>query len=61
MREILGVRLLDLNEAAELLGTSTVTIRAYLKKGKLKGTKIARKWHIPEESIQQMVRGDFGH
>ena len=52
-KQIGDLKLYDVEELASLLDVQEKTIRAYLRDGKLKGRKIARKWYIPEESIQE--------
>jgi excisionase family DNA binding protein len=56
-KEIMGVTLYTLPEAVEILGVTSVTVRSYLKQGKLKGQKIGRKWHITAESLKAFVSG----
>jgi hypothetical protein len=36
-----------------LLGIQDRTIRRYLRKGRLKGRKLARKWYVTEDSLQE--------
>ena len=52
-KQIGDLKLYDVEELAGLLDVQEKTIRAYLRDGKLKGRKIARKWYIPEEAIQE--------
>jgi len=47
------LKLYTVEELAKLLGVQDKTIRAYLRDGKIKGRKIARKWYIPEESLRE--------
>lgn len=44
--------LYDVEELAKLLDVQERTIRAYLKDGKLKGRKMARRWYVTEESLK---------
>ena len=44
--------LYDVETLAKLLGIQERTIRAYLREGKLKGRKMARKWYVTEQSLQ---------
>jgi excisionase family DNA binding protein len=53
MKQLGSLKLYDVEELASLLDVQEKTIRAYLRDGKLKGRKIARKWYIPEEAIQE--------
>ena len=48
-----GLILFTVEELAELLGVRERTIREYLRDGRLKGRKIARRWYVPEESLRK--------
>lgn len=53
--EIINVKLYNLEETAALLDTTERTILTYLKKGKLKGQKIKKRWMISEENIRNFL------
>ena len=44
--------LYDVETLSKLLDVQERTIRKYLREGKLKGRKLARKWYVTEESLQ---------
>ena len=44
--------LYDVEALSKLLNVQERTIRAYLRTGKLKGRKMARKWYVTEESLK---------
>lgn len=44
--------LYDVETLSKLLDVQERTIRKYLRDGKLKGRKLARKWFVTEESLQ---------
>ena len=49
-------KLLTVKETAEYLKVTEITIRRWLEKGKLKGTKISRKaWRIREKDVELLV------
>lgn len=48
-----GLTLFTVEELAELLDVQERTIREYLRDGKLRGRKIARRWYVPEESLRE--------
>ena len=52
-KQIGDLKLYDVEELASLLDVQEKTIRAYLRDGKIKGRKIARKWYIPEDALQE--------
>ena len=43
--------LYSVTELAQKLNVTTVTIRKYLKQGKLKGQKVMGRWFISDEDI----------
>jgi excisionase family DNA binding protein len=50
--QIGDMTLYNVKDLAEMLGVSESTIRKYLQQGTLKGKKMARKWYVPDESLQ---------
>ena len=51
-KQIGDLKLYDVPELAELLDVQERTIRAYLREGKIKGKKMARKWMVTEEALR---------
>ena len=47
------MKLYDVEELAEMLNVGTPTIRRYLREGKLRGKKMAKRWHVSEDSIKE--------
>ena len=45
--------LYDVEELSEVLHVTKYTIRNYLRQGKLKGRKLARRWYVPEISLRE--------
>ena len=45
--------LYDVEALEELLGIQARTIRKYLREGKLKGRKMAKKWYVTEDALQE--------
>ena len=45
--------LYDVEELSEMLGVGIPTIRKYLREGKLKGTKPAKRWYVSEEALKE--------
>ena len=48
-----NLTLYSVDELAEKLGVTKVTIRAYLREGKLIGKKVGGNWYISEDSLKQ--------
>jgi len=46
------MKLYEVEELAEILGVGLPTIRKYLREGKLKGTKPAKRWYVSEEALK---------
>ena len=46
------MKLYDVEEVAEMLDVGMPTIRRYLREGKLKGKKLAKRWYVSEEALK---------
>jgi len=44
-------------ETAELLGTTPLTVRLYIKAGKIQARKIAGKWYVTEDNLKGFISG----
>jgi excisionase family DNA binding protein len=55
--EIMGVKLYNLREAAEVLGVSYLTAKTYHSKGRIKGQRIGRSIMVTEDELQRFVTG----
>ena len=54
MAKVIGdMTLYDVEELEELLDVQAKTIRKYLREGKLKGRKMARKWYVTEDNLRE--------
>ena len=42
----------SVKEVAQKLGVSTVTIRKWIKEGKIRAKRIGRPWHIPDSAVR---------
>ncbi|MEX0890362.1 MAG: helix-turn-helix domain-containing protein [Balneolaceae bacterium] len=51
-RKIGDLTLYSVDDLHEKLGISKMTLRAYLREGKLKGRKMGVKWFVTEEAIR---------
>lgn len=49
------MKVYDLNEVCELLKMNIQTIRIYIKEGKLKASKIGRKYIITEDDLKEFI------
>jgi excisionase family DNA binding protein len=47
------MKLYEVEELAEILGVGLPTIRKYLREGRLKGTKPAKRWYVSEEALKE--------
>lgn len=57
MREILGIKVYTIKEAAALLELTTTTLHTYIKAGKLPARKIAGVYHISEDNLKEYIQG----
>lgn len=46
------MKLYDVEELAEMLYVGLPTIRRYLREGRLKGKKLAKRWYVSEENLK---------
>ena len=53
-----SIKLYTLEELSDMLGITVYTLRNYIKKGKLKATKIGVCWKVSEENLKKFVNGD---
>jgi excisionase family DNA binding protein len=51
--QIGDIRLHSLKELSEKLGVTKVTLRTYLREGKIKGRKMGITWYVTEESLRE--------
>lgn len=51
------IKLYSILELSEILKTSKVTLRAYMKTGKLRGQKVGARWYATEESLREFFAG----
>jgi len=52
-----GKDILNTEEAAELLGCSTYTIREHAKKGHIPGRKLGKEWRFYKPDLLAWLRG----
>ncbi len=52
--------ILTLEETAKMLRMNPVTVRGYLRDGKLRGRKIGKAWRVLESDVIAFIRGDAG-
>ena len=46
------MKLYDVEELAGMLSVGLPTIRRYLREGRLKGKKLAKRWYVSEENLK---------
>lgn len=51
--QIGDIKLHSLKELSEKLGVTEVTLRTYLRNGKIKGRKMETTWYVTEESLRE--------
>ena len=47
------MKLYAVEEVAEMLSVGEPTIRRYLRQGRLKGKKLAKRWYVSEENLKE--------
>ena len=58
MREVEGVTLYTIREAADVLGVTAQTVRIYIKANQLKAQRIGRPYLISGDSLKRFVSGE---
>lgn len=54
MPVIIGdIKLFSLDDLSETLGVTTVTLRSYIAKEKIKARKMGGKWFVSEDSLRE--------
>lgn len=51
-RKIGSLTLYSVDDLHQMLGVSKMTLRAYLREGRLKGKKLGVQWYVTEEAIR---------
>ena len=57
MRVILGITTYTVQEVADMLGLSSMTIYTYIRDGRLPARKIAGAYHITEDNLKEYIKG----
>lgn len=57
-KEIMGRKLYEVDEIAGMLGVMPRTIRDYIRKGKLKGSKFDKRWHVTQDELNRFLSGE---
>ena len=52
-KKIGSLTLYSIDDLNEMLGVSKMTLRAYLREGRLKGKKLGVQWYVTEEAIKE--------
>ncbi len=50
-----GYRMYNTEELANLLQITTISVRSYIKRGKLKGQRIGRSYLVSEEALKNFL------
>jgi len=55
-----GLTLFDIKELSQEIGITEVTLRKYLREGKIRGKKIGTKWFVTEEALKEYFEENEG-
>ena len=50
--------LYSIKELELILPITPLTIRAYIRKGKIKGSKIGKNWYVKKQDLEAFLEGD---
>jgi hypothetical protein len=53
-KELCGITYYSVTEAAEMLSIHKVTLRRYIKEGRVEATRIGRPYYITEQNLRQI-------
>ena len=54
-----GIKLLDVKDIKKILPITELTIREYLRKGKIPGgQKIGKNWYVSQDNLKAYLSGD---
>jgi excisionase family DNA binding protein len=53
-----SIKMYDLQELSEKLGISVVSLREWIRQGKLKAKKIGVKYYVSEDSLIEFLKED---
>ena len=60
MPKIIGdIKLYSIIELSKLLGITDVTLRKYIKEGKIQARKVGGAYHVTEDSLKVFFNGTF--
>jgi len=51
-------KLFSVKELNEILPITPLTIREYIRKGKIRGRKIGKSWFVSKEDLEVFLEGD---
>ena len=58
--DIGNIKLYTLQEISEKFNNvSVVTLRTYIRQGKLNGRKVGQKWYVTEDALKEFFSGVF--
>lgn len=58
MINIGDIKMYDLQEVSEKIGISVVSLREWIKQGKLKAKKLGVKYYVSEDSLIEFLKED---
>lgn len=56
--EVANIKLYSVKDLSQELHVTNLSIRSYLKNGKLKGQKIGGRWYVAEENLHSFLKGE---
>jgi len=54
------ITLYSVQELSKRLNVTPITLRSYLKSGRIRGQKVAGKWYVAETSLRRFFEGEPG-
>ena len=60
VKQIGKIRIYSVKDLHEALSVNERTLRDWFNKGRLRGVKIGKEWHITEENLRNFLSGEEG-
>jgi len=57
-KKIRKISFFTTDQLTDILGLSMLTVRRYLRQGKIKAVKIGQRWYISNKNLDKFLNGD---
>jgi len=57
--EVANIKLYSVQELSQDLKVTSLSVRTYIRDGKLKARKIGGRWYVAEENLLNFLKGEY--